>query len=460
MVEQALNEYWKTVVDTIQDGLMVVDKEGTIISVNKALETITKYGRKELIGKQCSVLRCDICEIAPEKKGEDWCLLFRKGSFKMRKCTIIRKDGTSVHVIKNASLLRDANGNVMGAVETVTDVTEIVEKDTQIEAFRRELRSEDGFHGILGVSAKMQRVFEMVSNAALSDAPVLILGESGTGKDLVAKAIHTISQRRRKPFVKVSCAALTESLLESELFGHVKGAYTGAYRSRKGRFQAAAGGSIFLDEIGDLPLSTQVKLLRVFEESVIERVGDNTPIRVDVRVISATNKNLKELVNKGAFRDDLFYRINVIPIFLPHLRERPEDIPLLAESFLRKVRLKSERQAKGISNEVMRIFMEYPWPGNVRELKSAFEYAVVCCGQSLIRPDHLPPRFHQAIKVGGASKKASISREEMKRRDLINALELAGGNRSEAARILGVSRVTVWNRMKRLGVNVNKHVQG
>jgi len=194
MFEQALNEYWKTVVDTIQDGLMVVDKEGTIISVNKALETITGYGRKELIGKQCSVLRCDICEIAREKRGEDWCLLFRKGSFNMRKCTIMRKDGTLVHVIKNASVLRDANGNVMGAVETVTDITEIVEKDTQIEAFRRELRSEDGFHGILGLSAKMQPVFEIVTNAALSDAPVLILGESGTGKDLVAKAIHTISQ--------------------------------------------------------------------------------------------------------------------------------------------------------------------------------------------------------------------------------------------------------------------------
>jgi len=458
MLEQELNAYWKTVVDTIQDGLMVVDKDGTIISVNKALETITRYSRNELIGKQCFVLKCDICEIALEKTGEDWCVLFRTGSFNMRKCTIIRKDGTSVYVIKNASLLRDTNGNVIGAVETVTDITEIVEKDTQIEAFRRELRSEDGFQGILGVSTKMQRVFEMVSNAALSDAPVLILGESGTGKDLVANAIHTISQRRRKPFVKVSCAALTESLLESELFGHVKGAYTGAYRSRKGRFEAAAGGSIFLDEIGDLPLSTQVKLLRVLEEGVFERVGDNIPIHVDVRVISATNKNLKELVNKGAFRDDLFYRINVIPIFLPPLRERPEDIPLLAESFFRKIRLKSGSKAKGISNEVMRIFMGYPWPGNVRELRSAFEYAVVCCGRSLILPDHLPPRFHQVKRLGGASKNASSGREETKRIELIKALELAGGNRSEAARILGVSRVTVWNRLKRFGINVKTRI--
>ena len=459
MLKQALNQYWKTIVDTIQDGLMVVDKEGTIVSVNKALETITGYGRKDLIGKQCSVLRCDVCEIALDGKGEHWCILFRTGSFNRRKCTLIRKDGTSAHVIKNASLLRDANGSVMGAVETVTDITEIIEKDTQIEAFQRELRSEDGFHGILGVSPKMQRVFEMVSNAALSDAPVLILGESGTGKDLVAKAIHTVSQRTRDPFVKVSCAALTESLLESELFGHVKGAYTGAYRNRKGRFEAAAMGSIFLDEIGDLPLSTQVKLLRVLEEGVFERVGDNRPIHVDVRVISATNKDLKELVNKGAFRDDLFYRVNVIPIFLSSLRERPEDIPLLAESFFRKIRLKTGSKAEGISNEVMRILMEYPWPGNVRELRSVFEYALVCCSHALIRPDHLPPRFRQAKRAADAPKRVSGSRKEMERRELINALELAGGNRSEAARILGVSRVTVWNRMKRLGVNINKHVQ-
>jgi transcriptional regulator with PAS, ATPase and Fis domain len=305
----------------------------------------------------------------------------------------------------------------------------------------------------------MQSVFELVSNAALSDAPVLILGESGTGKDLVASAIHSISQRRRKPFVKVSCAALTESLLESELFGHVKGAYTGAYRDRQGRFQAAEGGSVFLDEIGDLPLSTQVKLLRVLEESIVERVGDNRPIHVDVRVISATNKNLKERVSQGAFRDDLFYRVNVIPIFLPPLRERPEDIPLLAEAFFRRIKFKSGSKAKGISNEVMHVFMNYPWPGNVRELRSTFEYAIVCCGDSLIRLRHLPPRFHQPIEVEGPAQKASPRREEIQKRDLVRALELAGGNRSEAARILGISRVTVWSRMKRFGIDLKTNVE-
>jgi PAS domain S-box-containing protein len=460
MFEEELNKYWKTVVDTIQDGLMVVDKGGTIISVNKALETITGYSRKELIGKPCFVLQCDICEIARDEKGEQWCILFRTGSFKRRKGTLVRKDGSTAHVVKSASLLRDAKGNEMGAVETVTDITEIIEKDTQIEVFRRELRSEDGFRGLLGISRKMQRVFELVANAAHSDAPVLILGESGTGKDLVAKAIHAISNRSRKPFVKVNCAALTESLLESELFGHVKGAYTGAYRDREGRFQAATGGSVFLDEIGDLPRSTQMKLLRVLEENIIERVGDNRPIHVDVRMISATNKNLKALVDQAVFRDDLFYRINVIPIILPPLRERPEDIPLLTESFFRKISLKSDAEIKGISSEVMDIFAQYPWPGNVRELKSALEYAFVCCHETLIRRYHLPPRFNPTRELGSWQKQGPSNREEIQRRELIHALQVAGGNRSEAARILGISRVTVWNRMKRFGVDVKRDVHG
>jgi PAS domain S-box-containing protein len=456
MLEEELNKYWKTVVDTIKDGLMVVDKGGTIITVNKALETITGYSRKELVGRPCSILKCDICEIALNEKGEHWCILFRTGSFNRRKSMLIRKDGRWVHIVKNASLLRDAKGNVMGAVETLTDVTELIEKDTQIEVFRRELRAEDSFHGILGISGQMQRVFELVANAARSDAPALILGESGTGKDLVARAIHTISDRKRRPFVKVNCAALTESLLESELFGHVKGAYTGAYRDREGRFQAATGGTVFLDEIGDLPPSTQVKLLRVLEENLIERVGDNKPVHVDVRVISATNKNIKSLVERGIFRDDLFYRINVIPVFLPPLRERLEDIPLLAEYFFRKISLKSDAEIKAIDDAVMNIFAEYPWPGNVRELRSALEYAFICCRESLICKHHLPPRFHLARTPENQEKVDRSNQGEIKRRQLIHALQLAGGNRSEAARILGVSRVTVWNRMKRFGVDIKK----
>jgi two-component system response regulator HydG len=458
MLEQELNQYWKTVVNTIQDGVMIVDTDGTIVSANKALEKITGYSKEELIGKPCTILNCNICEIARERKGEKWCSLFRTGAVNMRRCALLKKDGGRTHVLKNASLLHDTDGSVMGAVETMTDINELIEKDTQIEAFRRELRFEDGFQGILGASAPMQQVFDLISNASHSDAPVIIFGESGCGKELVAKAIHNSGTRRTKPFVKVNCAALTESLLESELFGHVKGAFTGAYRSREGRFEAANGGDIFLDEIGDLPLTTQVKLLRVLEEKIVERVGDNRPLPIDVRIISATNRDLRQLVEKGAFREDLFYRINVIPITVPPLRERVEDIPLLAEYFFRRIKLKSNQKIQGVSNDAMALLMAYAWPGNVRELKSAFEYAFVACQESMIQPHHLPPSVHPTQAPFSNNKREPLDRSQMQKKDLIEALNHAGGNQSQAAEILGVSRVTVWNRMKKYGITTQKRI--
>jgi PAS domain S-box-containing protein len=456
MIEQELNRYWKTVFNTIQDGVMIVDTGGTIVSVNKALENMTGYSDNQLIGKPCTIFNCNICELARERKGEKWCSLFRTGEVSNRRCALMKKDGTYIHVLKNASLLHDTRGQVMGAVETMTDITELIEKDTQIEAFRRELKTEDGFHGILGASAPMHRVFDLISNASHSDAPVIIFGESGSGKELVAKAIHATGARKRKPFVKVNCAALTESLLESELFGHVKGAFTGAYRSREGRFEAAQGGNIFLDEIGDLPLSTQVKMLRVLEEKVVERVGDNRPIHIDVRIISATNRNLKQLVEQGGFREDLFYRINVIPIMVPPLRERVGDIPLLADSFFRRIQLKNDKKIMGISNESMELLMSYAWPGNVRELKSAFEYAFVTCQELVIQPYHFPPTVNAAQPA--VKNKSPLNRADMKKQQLIEALESAGGNQSRAAEILGISRVTVWNRMKKYGITTQKKI--
>ncbi|MGD2099410.1 MAG: sigma 54-interacting transcriptional regulator [Desulfobacterales bacterium] len=458
MIEQELNRYWKTVVNTIQDGVMIVGNDGIIVSTNKALENMTGYSNAELIGKLCTIFNCNICEIARERKGEKWCSLFRTGQVNNRRCELMKKDGTYIQVLKNASLLHDTSGGVIGAVETMTDITELIEKDTQIEAFRRELKTEDGFCGILGTSAPMQKVFDLISNASQSDAPVIIFGESGTGKELVAKAIHDTGSRKRKPYVKVNCAALTQSLLESELFGHVKGAFTGAYRSREGRFEAAHGGDIFLDEIGDLPLTTQVKMLRVLEEKVVERVGDNRPIPIDVRIISATNRNLKQLVEQGNFREDLFYRINVIPIMVPPLRERVGDIPLLADSFFRRIQLKNDNKITGIANEAMELLMSYTWPGNVRELKSAFEYAFVTCQESLIQPHHFPPTVaaeHPSVKT---IKKPPLNRDDMKKKQLVEALERAGGNQSLAAQILGVSRVTVWNRMKKYGITTAKKI--
>lgn len=277
MTDVISDDYWKTIVSTIQDGLMIVDKRGTIISVNKALMDMLGYDRTELIGRTCKALNCDICDYARRQASNHWCALFRTGSLELKKCRIQKKNGEFVHVIKNAALLRDADNDIIGAVETITDISELIKKEHQIQTVRDELRGENGFHGIIGNSPLMKQVYEIIENAAHSDASIIIFGESGTGKELVSKAIHEIGSRKHQPFVKVNCAALNGTLLESELFGHVKGAFTGAYRDREGRFEIARGGDIFLDEIGDLPLSTQVKLLRVLEEKVIERVERATP---------------------------------------------------------------------------------------------------------------------------------------------------------------------------------------
>ena len=451
MHKQDLNQYWKTVVDTIQDGVMIVAPDGTIVSVNRGFEEITGFSRKEVQGKSCDLLNCNSCEIARNQVGH-YCVMFKRGKLRRQRCIIRRKDGRPVNIIKNASVLFNSEGEMIGAVETMTDITNLVDQEIQIESFRRELQAEDRFHGMIGVSATLQKVFELIDNAAQSDAPVIIYGQSGTGKELVAKAIHESGLRNKKPYIKVNCAALNESLLESELFGHVKGAFTGAHRRREGRFEAAAGGDIFLDEIGDLPLSTQIKLLRVLEEKVIERVGDHQSIKVDVRVISATNRDLPELIARGAFREDFFYRINVIPINVPPLRERIEDIPLLARSFFNKIQLKSGKQINGISNETMELLVNYPWPGNVRELKSAFEFAFVSCSQGIIEPQHLPQNILAVHHPPSAAADPPIDLDAIKKQRLVQALESSKGNQSEAARLLGISRTSVWNQMKKFGL--------
>ncbi|MGD9366393.1 MAG: sigma 54-interacting transcriptional regulator [Desulfobacteraceae bacterium] len=458
MFEHELDRHWKTVANTIRDGIMIVDEMGTIIYVNQAFEIITGYAKDEMIGRDCTVLNCDICERTRITKGRHWCQLFEFGKMSQRQCIFRHKNGGSIHALKNASVFHDDSGKVIGAVETVTDITALIEKDNRIAEYQREMRSQDTFHGIIGASRPMQKVFDLIANAAQSDAPVIILGESGTGKELVANAIHEISARSQGPFVKINCAALTESLLESELFGHVKGAYTGAVKDRAGRFETAHGGSIFLDEIGDLPLTTQVKLLRVLEEKIIERVGDNTPIPVDVRIISATNRDLHEMIGEREFREDFYFRINVIPIHLPPLRERIEDIPLLAESVFRTIRMKSGKNVTGISNETMSVLMNYAWPGNVRELISAFECACVTCQGATILPSHLPPNILMEKHTNLYSAKSPLNREEIKKIELLEVLEKTGGNQSQAAKLLGVTRVTVWNRMKRYGISAKKGI--
>jgi PAS domain S-box-containing protein len=346
-------KYWKTIVDTLQDGLMVMDPAGNILAMNPAAEKLTGYSADELVGRNCRTLNCTGCELYGRGAGEQWCQLYVNGTVKAKKCLISKKDRRALHVVKNAAVLKDSDGQMIGAVETFTDISEIVRQQQEIETLRKSCHLEEDHHGLLGGSLPMQRLFELIENVARTDAPVLIQGQSGTGKELVARAIHEESPRKDDPFIKVNCAALNENLLESELFGHEKGAYTGADRTRIGRFEAAHKGTIFLDEIGDIPLATQVKLLRVLEEKEIERVGDHKTIAVDVRVISATNKDLEALIDQDLFREDLFFRINVFPLNCPSLSERCEDIPLLVQNFIEQNAAKGSKKIVGLTPEAM-----------------------------------------------------------------------------------------------------------
>jgi two-component system response regulator HydG len=451
-----LSPYWKTIVDTLKEGLVVVNPEGTIVAVNPAAEALTGYSAAELIGQSCRILDCTGCDIYGLGSGEKWCRLFQEGLVKAKPCRITNKAHHSVSVVKNATVLRDARGGVIGAVETLTDISDLVRQREEILALRKTLDLTDHYFGILGKSPPMQQLFEMIESVSKSDAPVIIHGQSGTGKEMVARAIHWAGPRESRPFIKVNCAALNENLLESELFGHVKGAYTGADRSRAGRFEAAHGGSIFLDEIGDIPPSTQVKLLRVLEEKEIERVGDQTPIAVDVRVITATNKNLEELIAAGRFREDLFFRISVFPLTIPPLKDRPEDIPLIIQHFIAQHRQKSGKTITGISPDAVARLSVYAWPGNVRELRNAIEYALVLCPDGEIGVQHLPPKIVSENICPPPPEPAGVYEREQ----LVRALRQAGGNQSAAARLLGVSRVTVWKRMKKHRVDLTRDVTG
>jgi two-component system, NtrC family, response regulator HydG len=454
-----LSLYWKTIVDTLQDGVMIVDPRGRIVAVNPAVEQLTGYRAAELVGQSCRMLDCTGCKIIGKGAGAKWCGLYSADGLRTKRCTITHKAKRTVTIIKNAAVLRDADGKAIGAVETLKDMSEIVRQQEEILTLRRSLQLDDGYHGILGHSAVMQALFEMVENVAMTEAPVLISGESGTGKELVARAVHEVSARKDAPYIKVNCAALNENLLESELFGHAKGAYTGADRSRMGRFEAAHGGTIFLDEIGDIPLATQVRLLRVLEEKEIERVGEHTPIKVDVRIISATHRNLEDLVSKGEFREDLFFRINVFPILCPALRERSEDIPAIVQSFIRQNSSKTGKKILGVTPEAMNKMVQYHWPGNVRELRNAVEYAFVLCPSGGIDGRHLPPKILGAEPQCPPPAALAQNSDERLKRELIQVLRQTEGNQSEAARVLGVSRITIWKRIKKFGIDLKTEIR-
>ena len=426
--------------ETLADGVLVVSHCGQIVEANRAAQELTGFAREELKGQSCSVLNCTGCKRFAKGEGQVHCSLFASGGEKVVRCTILGKDGVAVPVLKRARVMLGDEGEVVGAVEILTDMRHLLALEARVDSLSREVSGRRKTYGIEGESSKVRQLLAFIKSVATSTAPVLILGESGSGKELVAQAIHEESLGSEAPFIKVNCAALNENLLESELFGHVKGAFTGASQNRMGRFEAAHGGTLFLDEIGDLPATIQVKLLRVLEEKVVERVGDHTPISVNARIITATHRALAQLVFKGVFREDLFFRINVIPVTCPPLKEREDDVLILAHRFLQRFALRDGRRFGGISKRAAALLSAYPWPGNVRELQNAMEYAMVLAGGSAIEPGHLP------LGISGFTPKASS--EGSRKLRIQSALEESGGVKSEAARLLGVSRVTLWKWMK------------
>ncbi len=447
---------WKDVIDKMKEGLMLVDLQGNILYVNHALEELLHFRKEELLGKPCDVLECDNCfNHNANKKGKQ-CALFRNGDVTDLRCTFKQKNGARVNVLKNATVLTDKDGEIVGGVETLTDLTTVIDKEKVIVNLRKELNRENNFHGLIGNSSSMQQVYDLIKNAAQSNAPIIIYGESGTGKDLVANAIHKLSKRSLQPFVKVHCAVLNEDKLESELFGHIKGAFSGADSDRTGRFEAADSSSLFLDEIGDLPIVMQTKLLKVLQEQEIERVGNHHPIPIDVRIISATNKNLNVLMDETKFREDLFYRIGVLPINIPPLRQHPEDIPLLVKTFIDRSNLKTEQEIKTIRKDALDLLVSYHWPGNIRELINVIEYTFVLCPDGEITPEHLPQQFKMLSSSINSQGAQQISSPHDKRQQLLNVLKETQGNKSKAAKILGISRVTLWKHLKKHNITVDK----
>jgi two-component system response regulator HydG len=451
--------------ESMADGVFTLNDRGEISTWNPAMERITGYTRPEAIGKHCSLLNFTRCfsNICPA--GIEECGIYQYGRLDCRECFLRHKEGRDVPVIKSARLVKSKTGAVKGVVETVTDLTELEEARRKVQEANHRLGEIHRLDNVIGKSHHMKQVFSAIGAAASSEATILLQGESGTGKELVAGAIHYNSPRNENPFVTVSCSALTESLLESELFGHVRGAFTGAIRDRVGRFEEADGGTILLDEIGEISPLIQVKLLRVLQEREIERVGESKKRKIDIRIIAATNKDLITLVNGGEFRQDLYYRLKVFPINVPPLRKRKEDIPLLLSHFIQIQNQKTGKSIQGVTQSSMRILMDYTWPGNVRELENAIEHAFVLCTGEHIDVFDLPIEIRQlAYRPNALNARAStpipgLSGEKPSPQMLYALLYECHWNKAEVARRVGLSRTAIWKYMKKWDIPLRKPLQ-
>lgn len=436
--KERYRSHLEAIFQSVRDGIITVDDRLVVTEVNDAARQVCGISR-DAIGSPfaSSRLPCGgkFLEILQE--------VLNEGKVVETQRLECQPEGRPKRVVSVVgSPLRSAQEAIAGAVLVVKD-------ETRLDLLERDLGERRAFHNLIGKNHAMQRIYSLIEELADVPTTVLITGGTGTGKELVAAALHYRGSRSEGPFVKVNCSALTESLLESELFGHVKGSFTGAFQDKVGRFERADGGTIFLDEIGDIPPGVQARLLRVLQEKEFERVGSSLPVQVDVRIVAATNKELRERMKRGLFRDDLYYRLKVMEIRLPSLWERKEDIPLLVEHFLKKFADRFHKEIVSVSADVHNVFAQYPWPGNVRELEHALEHAFITCNQSTVTLDDLPAelRHFRVEEPPSGSEKTVPDREA-----ILGALRRTGGNKAKAARLLGIGRQTIYRKIEEYGI--------
>lgn len=437
---------YEAILESISDGVFTVDREWRILSFNRAAEVITGIPRQEALGKRCSeVFRSTMC-------GAHCCLRETQRTGKPlidRRGHIIDASGNRIPISLSTAVLRDSKGRVIGGAETFRDLSEV-------EALRHELEGRFRVGELVSRSPLMQRVFASLGPIAASSSTVLIQGETGTGKELIARTIHGLSPRKGAPFVALNCGALPETLLESELFGYKAGAFTGARKDKPGRFALASGGALFLDEIANISPAMQIRLLRVLQEHVYDPLGAVAPEKADVRIIAASNCRLDALVQEGGFREDFFYRINVARVDLPPLRHRKEDIPLLCMDFIQHFNALQNKQVEGLAPATLSLLICHSWPGNVRELRNVIERAFIVCHRGLIEPSHLPGEFLKPGSCIQPSAEAGLASmlQGMETQLILNALQRSGGNRLKAAQALGIHKSTLFRKIRQLEIEV------
>lgn len=429
----------RMIINSVADGVFTVDENFIITSFNRAAEGITGVPAEEALGKPCcDVFRAEICEADCALKRT----ILSDKPVVNQAVFILRSDGKRVPISISTAALKNDQGQVLGGVETFRDLT-------LVETLRKEVEKSFTFEDIISRNEKMRDIFSILPDVAVSDSTILIEGESGTGKELMANAIHNLSSRRRRPLIIVNCGAIPDNLLESELFGYKAGAFTDAKRDKPGRFAQAHGGTLFLDEIGDVRPALQVSLLRVLQDGSFQPLGGTESVKVNVRILCATNRDLKVLVGEGKFREDLFYRIKVFELSLPPLRERREDIPVLAEHFINRMNGLRGKDISGLSREALAALMHYDWPGNIRELQNAIEHAFILCHGGLIDVRHLPFPLREA-GIGGDGIPAGLTLAEIEARMIKEALARNSGQKLAAARELGIDKTTLWRKLRRM----------